>query len=296
MSESGNVKLIHAVDAERDHVRGADLSEGAVSIVYYGDFLCPYCRRLREVLLRLRESIGARFSYAFRHYPNERAHPGADFMARAAEAAAEQGRFWDMHDALYRQGTADHARTMRANWPAASASTWRASTAISIARLCARGSPRISAEAGRNGVSGTPTIFIDGIRYDGAWDYLFVARSSRAPGGRAHPAFGARLRKPAGVGRPGADPCRARSACFAPTRRWRRSITPSSGHPSASDRRGSLLSLTVGEWFSEGLLAFFFLLVGLEIRRELTAGALTDPKGSLVAGHRGGRRRRSSRR
>src|SRR3569832_1367733 len=101
MTESGKVKLLHAVEPDRDHERGAELSEGAGSIGYYGDLLCPYCRRLREVLLRLRESIGARFSYAIRHFQNERAHPGADFMARAAEAAAEQGRFWDMYDALF---------------------------------------------------------------------------------------------------------------------------------------------------------------------------------------------------
>src|SRR5690242_3823654 len=100
MSESGNVKLLHAVEPEHDHVRGADLSAGAVSVVYYGDFLCPYCRRLREVLLRLKASIGDRLSYAFRDVPNESAHPGADFMARAAEAAAEQGRFCDMYNAM----------------------------------------------------------------------------------------------------------------------------------------------------------------------------------------------------
>src|SRR5439155_10828624 len=69
--------------------------------VVYSDYLCPYCRRLRPVIERLRQALGERLAYVFRHFPNERAHPGATYIARAAEAAARQGHFWDMHDYLY---------------------------------------------------------------------------------------------------------------------------------------------------------------------------------------------------
>src|ERR1700682_5062157 len=88
-------KLQRAIGPERDHVRGGTPGGDVVSVLLYGDFLCPYCRRLRPILLRLRQALGPRMPYAFRHYPNEAAHPGATFMARAAEAAGKQGRFWE---------------------------------------------------------------------------------------------------------------------------------------------------------------------------------------------------------
>ncbi len=91
------VRLERDVDPARDHVRGGG-SGGAVTVVAYGDFLCPYCRRLVQVMKRLREALGDRIVYAFRHFPNERAHPGAERIARATEAAANQGRFWELHD------------------------------------------------------------------------------------------------------------------------------------------------------------------------------------------------------
>src|SRR6185437_6733967 len=98
--ERPTFRLQQGVDPSRDHRRGGGV-EGAVTVVEYGDFLCPYCRRLMPVLGRLREAIGDRLIYVFRHFPNERAHPGAERVARAAEAAGKQGRFWEMHDRIY---------------------------------------------------------------------------------------------------------------------------------------------------------------------------------------------------
>jgi len=280
MSESGNVKLLHAVEPERDHVRGADLSGGAVSVVYYGDFLCPYCRRLREVLLRLKASIGDRFSYAFRHFPNERAHPGADFMARAAEAAAEQGRFWDMYDALFDKEppiTEDDARELARSIGLDMARFERDLDSDAVRSRVAED----RAEAGRNGVSGTPTIFVDGVRYDGAWDYYSLLDVLERPVGEriqrsarvfaSLPASGGLVLILAALAALALANSPLASSYYAFIR------TPFGVGPS-----GSLLSLTIGEWFSEGLLAFFFLLVGLEIRRELTAGALTDRKAASL--------------
>src|SRR5712691_4200642 len=97
---SAGLALKREVDPARDHVRGG-LDPAAVSLVLYADYLCPYCRRLRSVILRLRQALGERLAYVFRHFPNEGAHPGAEFMARAAEAAGNQGRFWELHDWLY---------------------------------------------------------------------------------------------------------------------------------------------------------------------------------------------------
>jgi NhaA family Na+:H+ antiporter len=280
MSESGNVKLVRAAEPERDHVRGGDPARGAVSVVYYGDFLCPYCRRLREVLLRLRVSIGERFSYAFRHYPNERAHPGADFMARAAEAAAEQGRFWDMYDALFDKEppiSEGDARELARNLGLDMA---RFDHDLDSDVVRSRVAEDL-AEAGRDGVSGTPTIFVDGIRYDGAWDYYSLLDVLERPVGEriqrsarvfaSLPASGGLVLILAAVA--------ALALANSPLAPFYYTFVRTSFGIGPS---GSLLSLTIGEWFSEGLLAFFFLLVGLEIRRELTAGALTDRKAASL--------------
>src|SRR6202051_950986 len=98
--EASTFRLQRDVDLARDHVRGRG-GEDAVTVVSYGDFLCPYCRRLVPVLLRLREALGDRLVYVFRHFPDERAHPGAALVARASEAAGRQGQFWQMHDRIY---------------------------------------------------------------------------------------------------------------------------------------------------------------------------------------------------
>ena len=70
-------KLLRPIDPNRDHVRGGSAPDDIISVVVYGDYLCPYCRRLRHVLARLRQALGERLAYVFRQFPNERAHPGA---------------------------------------------------------------------------------------------------------------------------------------------------------------------------------------------------------------------------
>ena len=75
-----------------DHVRGP---AGAVAVVVYGDFECPYCAALAGKL------DGFRLRVAFRHFPVRSSHPRAWAAASAAEAAAAQGRFWEMHDLLF---------------------------------------------------------------------------------------------------------------------------------------------------------------------------------------------------
>src|ERR1700692_19101 len=106
MSDEGanaaSVYLQRAVDPDRDHTRGGG-ADDVVSLVVYGDYLCPYCRRLRFVLAQLRSALGESLIYVFRHLPNERVHPGAEMLARATEAAAAPGRVWEMADWLYGQ-------------------------------------------------------------------------------------------------------------------------------------------------------------------------------------------------
>jgi Na+:H+ antiporter, NhaA family len=274
------VRLQRAIDPLRDHLRGGRAADGVVSVVFYGDYLCPYCRGLRPVLDRLRQVFGDRFAYAFRHFPNDRAHPGATLVHRAAEAAARQGRFWEMDDRLFEEEPTlgetqvfDIARALGLD-----IERFRRDLASDDV---ARRVEEDVAEGRRNGVTGTPTIFIDGIRYDGAWDFYSMLEALERP-------VAARLQRSARVfaSLPASGGLvlilAAAAALFcantplAPYYRLFVDATFSIGLP------GRLLTLTVGDWFSEGLLAFFFLLVGLEIRREMTAGALASRRAALL--------------
>jgi NhaA family Na+:H+ antiporter len=151
-----------------------------VSVVVYADLLCPYCQRLRHVMARLRQALGERLVYVFRHFPNERAHPGAERVARAAEAAAKQGRFWEMPDWLYDRelpvieaSVLEFARALGLDMARFAADLESDETKTSVDEDLAEGR--------RNGVTGTPTLFVDGIRYDGAWDFYSMLEALERP-------------------------------------------------------------------------------------------------------------------
>ena len=271
--------LQRPVDAGRDHIRGV-MSRETATLLIWGDYLCPYCRRLRHVIERLRHAMGDRLAYVFRHFPNERAHPGAEFASRAAEAAARQGRFWEMHDELYERPP-----------PLTEAHVLEAARHVGLdmdrfARDVADDGVRARvgedmADGRRNGVSGTPTIFIDGQRYDGAWDFYSMLEALERPVGarveRTARAFAslpasAALVLIAGVG----AALVVANTALAPVYRQIVDL------PVGIGANGGRLSLTVAQWCSEGLLTVFFLLVGLEIRRDMTAGALTDRRAALL--------------
>src|SRR6185437_15098274 len=179
-------RLVRAILALRDYIRGGGAGGGRLTILIYGDFLCPYCRRLRHVLDRLRGALGERMAYVFRHFPNERAHPGAELLSIGAEAAARQGRYWEMHDALYgKEPPIDESALLEI----------AASLGLDMGRFTEdlrdsalrRRVEEDLADGRRNGVTGTPTIFIDGVRYDGAWDFHSMLEALEQPvGARVH--------------------------------------------------------------------------------------------------------------
>ena len=82
-----------------DHVSGR--ADAPYELVMYGDFECPYCAAAQSILARVRSRLGDELRFAFRHLPLESVHPHARHAAEASEAAAAQGAFWEMHDALY---------------------------------------------------------------------------------------------------------------------------------------------------------------------------------------------------
>ena len=148
-----------------DHVRGG----GAVELVEFADFQCPYCRDALPSQRRVLERLDGRVRLRFRHFPIERKHPRALRTAEAAEAAAAQGAFWPMHDLLFdRQKASEDADLVR----------FAGELGLDVARFeadLASGAMlapvREDREAGvALGVSGTPAFFIAGERYHGFYD------------------------------------------------------------------------------------------------------------------------------
>jgi protein-disulfide isomerase len=84
---------------ERDHLRGP--AEAPITLVEYGDYECPYCGTAHPVVRELQRQLGGRLRVIFRNFPCPDEHPHAQQAAEAAEAAAAQGKFWEMHDALF---------------------------------------------------------------------------------------------------------------------------------------------------------------------------------------------------
>jgi Na+/H+ antiporter NhaA len=180
------VDLADPVDPERDHIRGP--ADAKVTLVEYGDFECPYCGRAEAVIRELLAQVGD-VRYVWRHLPLNDVHPSAQLASEAAEAAARQGKFWEMHDALLGQ---DDLR------PTALLQTAR-ELGLDTQRFMVdlrehTGAARVAEDvdsADLSGVSGTPTFFINGKRHYGAYDIDALTRAVRGARARATIAGGA---------------------------------------------------------------------------------------------------------
>jgi protein-disulfide isomerase len=153
--------------SERDHVQGP--AHAAVTLVEYGDFECPHCGRAHSVLEELREERGDEFRLVYRHFPLTQAHPFAEIAAEASEAAGTQGRFWEMHDMLF-----THQQALDSPHLVRYAAEIGANATLVAEALAARTFRNRVAEdfmsGVRSGVNGTPTFFLQGVRYDGLVD------------------------------------------------------------------------------------------------------------------------------
>jgi Na+/H+ antiporter NhaA len=160
------VDLAAAVDPERDHIRGPE--DAPITVVEYGDFECPYCGQAEPVIRELLAGHGD-VRYVWRHLPLSDVHPQAQLAAQAAEAAAEQGAFWEMHDLLL-----SHQDALRPG----DLIRYAGELGLDVVRFRDglrrnTGAARVAEDvdsADLGGVSGTPTFFINGRRHYGAYD------------------------------------------------------------------------------------------------------------------------------
>jgi protein-disulfide isomerase len=156
----------------RDHAQGS--ANAPLTLVEYGDYQCPYCGAAYPVVKRLQEVFGKKLRFVFRNFPLTQAHEYALIAAEAAEAAALQGKFWEMHDLLF-----ERQRILQPGILPA----WAKEVGLDLEQFGAaireEGiAKRIKEDRTsgiRSGVNGTPTFFINGRRHDDAPDYDSLA-------------------------------------------------------------------------------------------------------------------------
>jgi Na+/H+ antiporter NhaA len=180
--------LADEVDPARDHVRGPD--DATVTLVEYGDFECPYCGQAESAIRDVLSRFGDELRYVWRHLPLNDVHPRAQLAAEAAEAAAAQGRFWEMHDLMLAHQDELTARDIGGYAEQLGLDVGRFWDEVRRHEHSARVAEDVGT-ADSSGVSGTPSFFINGRRHQGAYDSDSLAAAVRSARGRARALAGA---------------------------------------------------------------------------------------------------------
>jgi Na+/H+ antiporter NhaA len=175
------VDLVDPVDVERDRIRGPQ--ESLVTLLEYGDLECPYCGQAEPIVRELLSEFGD-IRYVWRHLPLTDVHPHAQLAAEASEAAAAQGKFWEMHDTLLAHQDALRLKDLI---------RYAGELGLDVERFTEDvkhhvGAARIASDvdsADLSQVSGTPTFFVNGVRHHGSFDIMSLKAAVKAAGARA---------------------------------------------------------------------------------------------------------------
>ena len=161
-------KLILPVSTKRDHIQGK--SSAPLTLVEYGDYECPYCGQAYLIVKEIQQRLKDQLRFVFRNFPLTQVHPHAQQTAEAAEAAGVQKKFWDMHDLLYENQQAldyyhlvEYASILDLNIERFNNDLFSHVYAGRVHEDFISGV--------RSGVNGTPTFFVNGVRYNDSWDY-----------------------------------------------------------------------------------------------------------------------------
>ena len=167
MSTTWHPELTLPVSEDRDHVQGP--ADAAVTLLEYGDYECPYCGAAYPIIKEVQARLGESLRFVFRNFPISTSHPHAEQAAEAAEAAAAQGKFWEMHDLLYE----NQARLRDDDLHG-----YAEQLELDAERFDRELADNVHAQrvhedfmsGVRSGVNGTPTFYVNGARHDGPYD------------------------------------------------------------------------------------------------------------------------------
>ena len=160
-----------------DHIQGS--IDAPFKLIEYGDYQCPFCADAHEVVKEIQGRLGDQICFVFRNFPLVEIHPFAEHAAEAAESAAGQGRFWEMHDMLFEnQQNLGFASLLRyAEQLLPDADQW----VEDMRKHAFAERVRDDFTSGvRSAVNGTPTFFINGVRYDGPLEVPLLERAVRS--------------------------------------------------------------------------------------------------------------------
>jgi protein-disulfide isomerase len=163
MTDGEKLQLIPPLGAD-DHVRGGEAA--GVTLVEYGDFECGDTHAAYPVIRILRQELDDRLRFAYRHYPLTHDHPHAQLLAEAAEAAGAQGKFWEMHDSIFERWDAPDLRHLVERARRLGLDVQQFERDLTEHRFRSRVGEHVES-GGHSGVPGTPTFFINGVRYTG---------------------------------------------------------------------------------------------------------------------------------
>jgi protein-disulfide isomerase len=173
MPEKGPSTL-EPVDDAIDHIRGSRIGR---LIVEYGDYECPYSRQAFREIERVETELGAGVRFAFRHFPLAEIHPHALAAAAAAEAAALQGRFWDMHELLFHRQKALDDQDLRRYAARLRLDVTLFDRDRAGAGVSQRVHRDVASGLASGEVQGTPTLFIDGAVHRGSYDAAVLLKA-----------------------------------------------------------------------------------------------------------------------
>jgi NhaA family Na+:H+ antiporter len=279
MSQPATIsRLDRPVDAEYDHLLGS--SSAGITLVEYGSYACPHCRAANERISEVRDRFGERLRYAFRHRPLT----GSDIAVRAAqlaECAAQLGRFWEAHVQLMSRSpslTEEDLEAVAAELGLNGANDARAG------EITAKARERVEADVASSRASGvmiTPTFFINGRRYDGPWDESSF--TDALLGSLGHRVRAAALDFASWAPSTGVLLLLASVLAVILTNSpWGHGFEAFWERHWGFTFDTSSFTLPLREWVNDGLLTVFFLVVGLEIKREFTVGHLASRRSAAL--------------
>lgn len=173
------LKLVRPVDPDRDHIRGNP--DAPLTLVEYGDFECPFCSRATGSIDQVRAHFGDELRYVWRHLPLERVHPRAFDAARASEAAALQGRFWEMAREMFAHPDDLEWSDIYRSAVTAGCDIERFDKDVRVHGSAALHRVQDDAQdAEVMDLNSTPTFFVNGIRHKGPWDAASLIRALEA--------------------------------------------------------------------------------------------------------------------